>query len=126
MIEFVIEGLKTPNPLNGATGNSKRAAIIRTKRRRQHRELAKLHALAAKPPELPVVVHVTRVAPSNGLDPHDGLGAALKGIIDGIADAFGVDDRDPRIRFVPLQERGPWGVKVKFTPVAINEVADAS
>jgi hypothetical protein len=39
------------------------------------------------------------------LDPHDGLGASLKGIIDGIADALGIDDGDEsRVRFV-LQQR---------------------
>lgn len=123
MITFTLEGLKTPNPLNGGTGNTKLAGIIKSRRRKLHRRNATHRTLAARPPELPLVVTVTRVAPSRGLDPHDGLGASLKGVIDGIADALGVDDRDPRVIWRLEQRRGPWAVEVRFMPVSLAEVA---
>ena len=53
----------------------------------------------------PVVVRLTRVAPSNGLD-DDNLRPALKSVRDGIADALGVDDRDPRVSWEYGQLRG--------------------
>ena len=123
MITYELTGLRTPNPLNGTHGHwSKKAKI-----RKAHRFAATLRTLAARPPELPLVVTITRVAPSRGLDPHDGLGASLKGVIDGIADALGVDDRDPRVIWRLQQRRGPWAVEVRFMPVALAEVAaDAS
>ena len=72
------------------------------------RSAAHVHVLAARPlPDLPVVVTVTRVAPSQGLDPHDALGPALKGCIDGVADALGLaNDRDPRVTWKLDQRRG--------------------
>ena len=100
--------VKTTNPNNGQTGNSRLAAVIRGRKRKAQRTAAYVSALAARPlPPLPVTVTVTRVAPSQGLDPHDGLGAALKGCIDGIADALGLkNDRDPRVTWVLAQRRG--------------------
>lgn len=104
--------IRTTNPNNGSTGNSRLAGIIRARTRKAQREAAWTHTLAAVglSPKLPCVVTVTRVAPSGGLDPHDGLGAALKGIIDGIADALGLaNDRDPRVEWRLAQRRGPAG-----------------
>lgn len=102
--------IKTTNPNNGATGNTRRAAIIRTEQRRAQRQTARLHTLAARgriDPTFPLTVRVTRVAPSGGLDPHDGLGPALKGVIDGIADGLGLkNDRDERVTWVLAQRRG--------------------
>lgn len=107
---FVSFPLRTRNPLNMSTGNSKLAGIMRTKYKRQQREAVRLHMLAARPlPELPVVVTVTRIAPSQGLDPHDGLGASLKGAIDEVAFALGIDDRDSRVTWVLEQRRGRPG-----------------
>ena len=61
---------------------------------------------------LPAIVTLTRIAPSAGLD-DDNLPPALKSVRDGIADAFGVDDRDPRIKWQYAQERGKrYGVDV--------------
>lgn len=112
--------VKTTNPNNGSQGFSKNASFAKARRRKQQREATRLHMLSAGPlPMLPAVVEVTRVAPSGGLDPHDGLGAALKGIIDGIADAFGLkSDRDARVTWVVNQTRGPkgyYGVEIRIT-----------
>lgn len=115
MIAFTMTGLRTPNPLNGSHQHWATKARIR----KLHRKVATVHTLAARPPKLPLVITVTRVAPSEGLDPHDGLGAALKGVIDGIADALGVDDRDERLTWRLEQRKGPWAVEVRITPVTI-------
>ena len=120
MIRFAIP-IKTTNPNNGSTGNSRLAGIIRARTRKAPREAAWTHTLAAVglSPRLPCVVTVTRVAPSGGLDPHDGLGAALKGIIDGIADALGIrNDRDSRVEWRLAQRRvakGTYAVEVEIT-----------
>jgi hypothetical protein len=60
-----------------------------------------------------LVVRVVRIAPRE-LDGHDNLGHSLKAITDGVADALRVNDRDPRVTFVPDAERGPWGARVEF------------
>lgn len=111
-IEAVVP-VKTTNPNNGAQGWSRNAAFAKARRRKVQRTAAFLRVRSAMPrawldaPPWPVVVTVRRVAPSSGLDPHDGLGAALKGIIDGIADALGLaSDRDPRVTWRLEQRRG--------------------
>jgi hypothetical protein len=111
--------LHTKNPNNGAMGHSRLASILKSKERKAQREVAHAHVLSARPlPDLPVVITVRRLAPSQGLDPHDGLGAALKGVIDGTADALGLkNDRDPRVTWRLEQERGPrnyYGVVIRI------------
>ena len=54
--------------------------------------------------ELPLVVTLTRVS-ARYLD-DDNLATAFKSTRDGIADALGLDDRDPRIRWEYAQEKG--------------------
>ena len=120
--------VKTRNPMNGQTGNSKLAAIIRSQQRAKLRGITKLVVLAALKshqmigPELaPWRVRMTRVS-AGRLDPHDGLGASLKGCIDGVAEALGIDDGDAaRIRFVLEQRKGPKGhyeVEILLEPQA--------
>lgn len=63
-----------------------------------------------------LVVRIVRIAPRE-LDSHDNLGMSLKAITDGVARSLGVDDRDPRVHFVPDAERGApktWGVRIEF------------
>jgi hypothetical protein len=107
--------LRCPNPLNGSHGHWSKKA----KMRKEHRWAAgtvcrpRLRYLSGD-----LTVAITRIAPSRGLDPHDGLGASLKGVIDGIADALGCDDRHPRVTWELRQERGPWGVRIEVRPRA--------
>lgn len=113
--------IRTRNPNNGAQGNSRLASILRAKERKAQRSLVAQQitlrclpglvrakeALAAK---RAVEVLMVRVAPSSGLDPHDGLGAALKSGIDGVADALGLqNDRLPHLRWTLDQRRGRKG-----------------
>lgn len=61
---------------------------------------------------LPVVVTLTRRSP-RALD-DDNLRSALKAVRDGVADALGVDDRDPRVTWEYDQVRGSYGVDVRI------------
>jgi len=54
-------------------------------------------------------VRLTRVAPGNGLDAHDGLPASQKHVVDGLCDVLQINDRDPRISFRYNQRRGKRG-----------------
>ncbi len=119
--------VKTTNPNNGGQGWSRNAAFAKARARKAQREAAHVltRAHVGRDPTFPVTVTVTRVAPSAGLDPHDGLGAALKGCIDGIADGLGLkNDRDARVTWVLGQRRGAAGaysveVTVEAAPLAV-------
>lgn len=50
----------------------------------------------------------------------DGVASAVKSLRDGVADALGVDDRDPRVTWVPDQERG--GVREYAARVEVYRV----
>lgn len=59
-------------------------------------------------PAFPVIVTMTRIAPStNGLDAHDNLPGSLKPAVDGVADWLGIRDDDKRVEWRYTQERGP-------------------
>lgn len=53
----------------------------------------------------------------------DGVTSAVKSLRDGVADALGVNDRDPRVTWVPDQERG--GVREYAARVEVYRVAAA-
>lgn len=61
---------------------------------------------------LPAVITLTRVAPRKIRDEHDNLRSAFKAVADGIAEAFGIDDGDPRISWNYAQEKGEYAVRV--------------
>lgn len=64
-------------------------------------------------PLLPVVVTIVRL--SAGTLDDDNLQGAAKAIRDGVADAYGIADNDPRIRWHYGQERcprGQYGVRI--------------
>jgi hypothetical protein len=84
----------------------------------QRRGVGLALAAVARRVGLPAVVTLRRVGPSNGLD-DDNLRSSLKAVRDGVADAFGVDDR----RTGPLawryeQARGrDWAVEIELRRV---------
>lgn len=105
-----LPGLRLDNPLNG----SHRHWRVEARRRAQ---VTNVVALAVRnrvhDVPLPVVVTITRIANSSGLDPHDGLPASCKQVVDVIARAYGIDDRDPRIAWRYDQRRGKrYGVEI--------------
>lgn len=116
--------LRTTNPNNGAQGHTRLASIIKANERKKQRAALRMLTMAhVKSPTFPLVVTVTRIAPSSGLDPHDGLGAALKGCIDGIADGLGLtNDRDERVTWRLTQRRGkPREYAVEVAVMQIGE-----
>jgi hypothetical protein len=118
--------VKTKNPLNGQTGNSRLAAIIRGRQRAEQRGLTKMLLLAALTPVReglfgwPVKVTMTRLS-AGKLDKRDGLSSALKGVQDGVTDALGLkDDSDEtKVLFFDDQRKvrpGVYGVEVRVEP----------
>jgi hypothetical protein len=72
----------------------------------------------------PLLVVMTRIAP-RALD-DDNLASALKHLRDGIADALGYDDRDPRVRYRCAQRRGAVGeIGVEILIEPLLAAADA-
>jgi hypothetical protein len=64
---------------------------------------------------LPCVITLTREGPGTLDD--DNLQGALKAIRDGIADALGIDDRNPVVKWEYAQVRmKQWGVLVEWEP----------
>jgi hypothetical protein len=77
----------------------------RANRNTSHRSAAYFALKSSKiKAELPAVVTLTRVAPRE-LD-GDNLQGGMKSVRDGVADWFGVDDRDPRIKWDYGQRKG--------------------
>ncbi len=73
-------------------------------------------------PPLPCVVTLTRIGPTNGLDPFDNLPSAFKGCVDALAEWLGVDDRkSDSVRYQCKQERGKeWAVRIEMEPAPNN------
>lgn len=95
---------------------AKRAATSKSQHLAIHATLARSRArLRAAVDSSKLVVRLVRVAPS-ALD-DDNLGIAFKAIRDGIAKVLGVDDRDPRVTFIPDAERRgvrEYAVRIEF------------
>ena len=74
-------------------------------------------------PSGPLDVTLARIAPSAGLD-DDNLRPALKAVRDGVADFLGLSsDRDPRVAWHYLQERGAWAVRITLAARATEAAA---
>jgi hypothetical protein len=130
MIKFDIP-LQTKNPLNGPQGRTRAAMFGKAARRKKERNTAKLCTLSAIRSQLeywplndlimrvrgkPYTCTISRLS-AGELD-GDGLQASLKSIRDGIADACGVNDNDPRVVWAYSQrkvKRGTYGVEVEIT-----------
>lgn len=108
MICFTLP-IKTVGGLNAREHWRKRAARVKVER--STAMLAARSALGGDP--RPCIVTLIRLSPGTLDD--DNLQGAGKAIRDGIADAIGVDDRDPAIEWRYDQERcprGKFGVRV--------------
>jgi hypothetical protein len=99
--------IRLTSPLNGSQGVTRGAMFAESKRRKAQREKARwvlLGALMAERVSLPVDVTITRIAPRKLDD--DNLAASAKSLRDGIADALGCKDNDPRVTWTYAQAKG--------------------
>jgi len=103
-ITFTIDG-RLPSRANQRQNRWERAA-----QNKSQRTAAKVETRKAIGPGkplyhwYPIVVTMIRVSPR--LLDDDNLAAAFKSVRDGIADALGIDDRDPRITWKCEQAKG--------------------
>jgi hypothetical protein len=112
----VVIPLRTVSEANSRGHWAKKAK--RTRQARTTVALVVSGALLGRKVTGPLNVVLTRYSPSNGLD-DDNLVSSLKGARDGVADALGVNDRDPRIVWQYAQTRAPqrqWAVMVQIHP----------
>ena len=112
---FVIR-VRTQNVLNARVSNSRAAGIIQRKRDAHERDAAKSATEAAMRRDglaahelVPAKVLITR-ASAGRLDPHDGLPAACKRVVDGIALALGIDDGGPFVTWAYQQAKVKPGI----------------
>lgn len=103
--------LRTINPLNGTTD---RWGKIR--RAKEHRGIVAAAVRAAGfGPGTASPIQVTLIRYSPGELDSDGLSAAMKNVRDGVADALGINDRDPRCRWTCRQTKAPgYGVRIQI------------
>jgi hypothetical protein len=114
-VNILIEDLRLKSLANGALGNSRTAAIIRSRETKETRKTVRERCQWAGVLPLTfdferVVVTITRVSP-RALD-GDNLQRACKAVRDGVADALGCDDRDKCIEWRYAQLKGPYAVLI--------------
>lgn len=112
--------IKTTSELNRASHEHWRKRHERMKEQRVYTRLLVAARWRSIRPriELPVIVTLTRIAPRE-LDAHDNLPGSMKAIVDGVADALGVKDKDKRVRWAYDQKKGPpktYGVVIMIEP----------
>lgn len=87
----------------------------RAKRTKAHRNAA----MAVPKVEIPCVVTLTRMGPRK-LD-SDNLVGGFKALRDGIADRLGVDDADPRVKWVYCQEVSKfYSARITIEPISVG------
>lgn len=102
--------------------NQREHHMARHRRRRQQRQtvaMVMIGQLRASGIKAPCAVHLTRCAPSVGLD-GDNLVSSLKAVRDGVADALGVDDGDASVTWHYEQRRSKpreWCVEIRIAKV---------
>jgi len=107
-VEVPVRLVNTSNSRSGWRSTAKRAKTVRETTRMLVRN-------ATSGRVFPLVVRLVYVGPRQLDD--DGIASAVKSLRDGVADALGVDDRDPRVVWVPDQERGgvrEYGARVEI------------
>lgn len=104
MIRITIPGLRLVSE-----ANARDHWAVKARRVQRQRDLARM--LTARPlwarKAWPLRVTITRIAPRS-LD-SDNLVGSAKAVRDGIADALGVDDKDPRVEWRVEQRKGRPG-----------------
>lgn len=96
--------LQLRNPLNGSGGTTKGARYAANNRRKDERARGRVLAMRLAKPHCDVVVVLTRISPK-AFD-SDNLEAAFKSVRDGMAEAWGINDADPRVTWVTDWRQG--------------------
>lgn len=112
--EYTLHDQHVPSLANVRMHWAKRAKLMRS-----HRMLGALMANTLHWRGERAVVRLTRIAPRE-LD-SDNLVSSFKGFRDGVAQAFGIDDRNPIITWTYAQERGApkqCAVRITLMPIA--------
>ena len=103
-----------PDFRTGRGLNAREHHYARARRVRSERDITAWALRKAAKPTPPLVVTLTRIAPSNGVD-DDNLCGSLKACRDQVAAWLGVDDkRRDVVRYEYSQRRGPWAVEIKW------------
>jgi hypothetical protein len=74
--------------------------------------LSRTQAKHAAQTGAPLAVELWRIAPAGTPLDDDNLAAALKPVRDEVARFLGVNDGSAQVRWLPMQCRGAWGVRV--------------
>ena len=103
--------LRVTNPMNSTRSKNWRPQAAERKRIREGTTARIMDE--GEIPALPVTVQLHRMG-KGLMDEWDGLPASLKPVVDGIADAYGLPDHDPRFTWLkPTQERAKtYGVRI--------------
>lgn len=116
---ILINGMRLGRGLNDREHHMQRSRRVKAERSQVAWVLA---ARNVDRPEPPLLVTLTRIAPSAGLDKGDNLNGSLKAVRDQVAAWLGVDDKlDHVVEYAYAQERGPWGVKIEWCPLEPKE-----
>ena len=109
-----IPGLKTVSEANTSDRQHWRRRYERSQRQKQVVALALRGTVAAMmAPLAPLLVTITRIAPSKGLDSDNKI-SSQKYVRDAIARVLGIDDGDPRVEYRVEQRKGPWGIEIRI------------
>jgi hypothetical protein len=112
IVELPVRLRNTSNARDGWRATAKKAKAVRTLTRNLANNAI---AIDGELMRFPLVVRLVYIGPRQLDD--DGVASAVKSLRDGVADALGVDDRDPRVVWVPDQERGgvrEYGARVEI------------
>lgn len=105
-------------PIQTVSPNVRDHWATRAGRARAHRKLVSMNLKPRLPDRLPrrLRILITRVGPRM-MDPDNSI-ASLKHVIDGVADALGIDDGDPRLDWIYGQTIfGEPGVEITLTGI---------
>lgn len=117
IVDVPVQLVNTSNGREHWRATAKRAKTVRAWASKRVALMARILGPCGSEPKdlLPCSVRLVYIGPKELDD--DGVASAVKSLRDGVADALGVDDRDPRVVWVPDQERGgvrEYGARVEI------------
>lgn len=122
--------IELPYPHKALWPNGRPHHMAKAREVKKHRGWAKMATLAdkARPAQVSRLVVTVYPKPTGPLPDEDNASAAVKAYQDGIAEAYGVDDRtfgQPRIQFGERCQHGKFVITLEDTARPIGELAKA-